>query len=163
MQNSLGDRIREQEKQNDKFVCHHCKKGFLKGATIWFIDDNMYHPDCAKEEGKQNPLLQQRPIKPGIAGEPDRSKIFLTGKEIFDCQNNPLDIRDAPTIIDPRTQNPEQIAREERQKAADLLLEKMPQNIQLMVSDLLRENKSWKAADAFYFGIMELAQREEKK
>lgn len=51
----------------------------------------------------------------------------------------------------------------ERDYHATELLKRMPESTRLMVSDLLRENKSWKVADAFYFGIQALAERKGKR
>ncbi len=145
------------------------------GVEIINLPDRMCPYDRAADVGKSVPAPANSSEIPNSfnnlekpdSSSPAISSPFKTGTQVqggIAGEMFPADKQQPDPVATAKEKEHSEIERRELEKAereelAVKLLSKYPGSVQVEVADILRDNKSWKTADAFYFGIEALIEK----
>jgi hypothetical protein len=112
-------------------------------------------------------------VNPIIINDTYRQSPFRTGQQVKAHDEDPLGVAamftkseqapdSEPTGKEHLTVDPAKAAREEMESRAESFIECLSQRQQLLIVDLLREERSWKAKDVLAFGIDALVESRRK-
>lgn len=93
-----------------------------------------------------------------LPSETPKIEAPIVSTPIPDVKMTPATFKPAPIT----SQDPEKQRRAEKYYHAEELLERLPTDIKLLVTDIIQDNPSWKVADAFYYGILALSKMKKK-